>query len=275
MKVPVLCVPVCLLFFVLGTACSREDQPQKHPPSPKVVQAIQSQPDRKYVPEAKLEEAREGEKGRTEEEPSALTTDTEVKEVTVAEKERAPDEGKPETPMDAKQAEGGVYVARQGDTLMGIAARREIMEDPLKWPILLRLNRDKFGDQPAGADFAARELTPGLMLRFITPHEAKEGVEKPSKAMWAVNVMSTSASTEGEVVSPATILAREGFPAYITSARVKGKDYLRLRIGFFENKGEAADQGERIKKLLGSEEFWVTMVSDGEYEAWAGFLESP
>jgi hypothetical protein len=65
MKVPVLCVPVCLLFFVLGTACSREDQPQKHPPSPKVVQAIQSQPDRKYVPEAKLEEqGREKKAGR-------------------------------------------------------------------------------------------------------------------------------------------------------------------------------------------------------------------
>jgi hypothetical protein len=125
--------------------------------------------------------------------------------------------------------------------LAGIAARQGIMEDPLKWLILLRLNRDKFGDEPIGADFAARELPPGMILRFISPREANERVEKPSGSMWAVNVMSASASTEGEIVSPAVILAREGFPAYFTRAHVKGKDYLRLRVGFFPSKHEAAE----------------------------------
>jgi hypothetical protein len=279
MKVPVLIVPVCLFFFIFGPACSREDQPPGHPPSPKVVQTIKPLPEHKEEPVAELERDPEGPKEeievRPQHEPPARRIDVAVKEVTVAEKAQTTADEMPEIPKNVEEAQAGVYVVREGDTLAGIAARPEIMQDPLKWLTLLRLNRDKFGDQSIGADFAARELPPGMRLRIISPREVKEGVETASEFRWAVNVMSASGATEEEIISPATLLARNGFPAYITHAHVKGKDYLRLRVGFFQSKREAIDQGEKIRELLGIDEVWVTKVSTGEYEEWAGFLEAP
>jgi len=271
MKVPALFVPVCLVFFAFGPACSRDDQTPGPSSSPKVVQTIKPLPEPKKAPEEEVKERLE-DPGQ-EEKPSAGTMDAGVKEPSLAEKAQAPAEEKPEAPAKADQAEAGVYVVKKGDTLAGLAARQEIMQDPLKWLILLRLNRDKLGDQPIGADFAARELLPGMKLRFITPREAKDGVEKPLGPMWVVNVM--SASEVGEVVPPAVILTREGYPAYLTRAYVKGKAYLRLRVGFFPNKNEAVEQGEKIKKLLGFEAFWATKVDDVEYKEIAGFFKTP
>lgn len=277
--VPVLVVPVCLLLIIFGPACSREDQPPGYSPSPKVVQTIQPPPEQKEEPAPEQETAAgrpEPEaKDRLQEETPPEEGDAGVKEVSAGEKPQAPADEKPETLPDAEQAQTGVYVVRQGDTLAGIAARQEIMEDPLKWITLLRLNREKFGGRAIGADFASRELPSGMVLRFISSGEAKERVEKPSGSMWAVNVMSASASTEGDVVTPAVMLAREGFPAYLTRVEVKGKEFLRLRVGFFSSKSEAVDEGEKIRKLLGLEEFWVTKVSAGEYEEWAGFAGTP
>jgi hypothetical protein len=277
--VPVLVVPVCLLFFIFGSACSREDQPPGYPPSPKVVQTIQPPPEEQEEAAPDQERAAERPephaKDRLQEETPPEEEDADVKEVSVEEKPQAPADEKPETLPDAEQAQTGVYVVRQGDTLAGIAARQEIMEDPLKWLTLLRLNREKFGGRAISADFANRELPSGMVLRFISPGEAKERVEKPSGSMWAVNVISASASTEGDVVTPAVMLAREGFPAYLTRAQVKGKEFLRLRVGFFSTKSEAVEEGEKIRELLGLDEFWVTMVSAGEYEEWAGLAGTP
>ena len=277
MKVPALLVPVCLFFFVFGHACSREDQPSGLPPPPKVVQTIKPLPEPKETLEAEMdrkpEQAGEEKPDLLQDKAPAGTMELGVKEPSLAEQAHAPADEKPKTPAKADEAQAGVYVVRKGDTLAGVAARREIMQDPLKWLILLRLNRDKLGDQPMGADFASRELSPGMKLRFITPREAREGVEKPSGPMWVVNVM--SASDVKEIVPPAVVLAREGYPAYITRAYVKGKDYLRLRVGFFQSKSEAGEQGAKIKNLLGFEEFWAAKVDDVEYEEVAGFLKTP
>jgi hypothetical protein len=270
MKVPALLVPVCLAFLAFGPACSRDDQTPGPSSSPKVVQTIQPLPEPKKAPEAEVKQPLED---PAQEKPSAGTMDAVVTAPSSAEKGQTPAEEKAKAPAKADQAEAGVYVVKKGDTLAGLAARDEIMQDPLKWLILLRLNRDKLGDQPVGADFAARELPPGMKLRFITPREAKEGVEKPPEPMWVVNVM--SASDVGEVVPPAVILPGEGYPAYLTRAYVKGKDYLRLRVGFFPGKKEALEQGEKIKKLLGLEAFWATKVDDVEYKEVAGFLKTP
>jgi hypothetical protein len=277
MKVPALLLALCLFFLVFGSACSQEDQTPGLPPRPKVVQTITPLPESEKTPQAEVDRRQEGpgeEKPvQPQDAPAAGSAEFEPKGPSGAAKPQAPVPEKPKAPAKAAQAQAGIHVVAKGDTLVGVAARQEIMQDPLKWLVLLRLNLDKLGDRPMGADFAARELPPGMTLRFMSPREAKGKVEKPSKPMWIVNVM--SASAEEEIVPPAVVLVREGYPAYITRAYVKGKDYLRLRVGFFPSKDEAVEQGEKIKQLLGLGEFWATKVDDVEYLEVAGFLKTP
>jgi len=179
----------------------------------------------------------------------------------------------PEEAAAVSRERPGHYIVKQGDTLSKISARQDTLQDPLKWPILLRLNSEKLGDLPLGADFATRELPTGMELKYITPGEAKEGLNKPPESIWVVNVM--SAPTEAELVPSAVILSRQGYPVYIRRANVKGKDYLRLRVGFFESRKESIDEGEKIKGLLKSKDFWATRANDGEYQEVAGFLKTP
>jgi len=278
MKVPEFLVPVCLFVFVFG--CSGEDQPSGPPPSPKVVQTIkQPLPEKEQAPvtlgEKKPEQAPEEKPVPPTEKPTVMSKDdslekpsTSITQSPVAEKPPAP-----ATTSKESREKPGTYVVRKGDTLSKVASRPDTMQDPLKWPILLRLNVDKLRAMPNGEDFATRELPAGMELRYITPGEAREGVQKPSGSPWVVNVI--SASSEAEIVSPAVILARQGYPAYITRAYVKGKDYLRLRVGFFKSRKEATDQGEKIRGLLKIRDFWATKADEVEYEEVAGFLRTP
>ncbi|MBN2033346.1 MAG: SPOR domain-containing protein [Deltaproteobacteria bacterium] len=279
MKVPVLLVPVCLFLFFCSFGCSRDDEPSGLPPSPKVVQAIK--------PFAEPKEAKEAEENKNPElsgdekpawphdKPQPETMDLAAQEQSSADKPDLYTDGKPKIPEPERleDPEPGVYIVTKGDTLTKIAARQEILKDPLKWLILLQLNLDKLDDRSTGADIAVRELPEGMKLRFITPGEAKKEVKKPSGPVWAVNVISGAAMEE--IVNPAVILTKKGYPAYITRAHVKGKEYLRLRVGFFGSKSEAREQGDKIKKILGFKDSWATRVDGVEYEEVAGLLKTP
>jgi LysM repeat protein len=278
MKVPEFLVPVCLFVFVFG--CSGEDQSSGPPPSPKVVQTIkQPLPEQAQAPveaEEKKSEQAPDEKPATPKEKPPVTSKDEALERPSTVMPQGPAAEKPSAPAKAAQEtpeKPGYYVVKKGDTLSKVASRQDTMRDPLKWPILLRLNLDKLSALTNGEDFATRELPTGIELRYITPREAKEGLKKPSESRWVVNVI--SASTEAEIVPPAVILSRQGYPVYITRAYVKGKDYLRLRVGFFESGKEAREQGEKIRSLLNLQDFWATKADDVEYEEVAGFLRTP
>lgn len=266
-----------VLLFAL-TACSGEDQPSGPPPSPKVVQTIkQPAPEPEKAPPAAVEKKPEQAPAQKPDLPKPPMTSTdEALERPSKPPMQEPAAAKPAAPAqeEKKRSEKpGHYAVRKGDTLSIVASREDTMQDPLKWPILLRLNHEKLAAWPNGEDFATRELPTGLELRYITPREAKEGLEKPSGSTWVVNLL--SASSEAEIVPPAVILSRQGYPVYITRAYVKGKDYLRLRVGFFKSRKEAEEQGEKIRKLVGLKEFWATKVDEVEYEEVIGFLKSP
>ena len=86
---------------------------------------------------------------------------------------------------------------------------------------------------------------------------------------WAVNVQS---ARNREEVFPATIrLLQEGFPVYLTWVKVKGKDWIRLRVGFFESRAEAEGQGKKIMALLNFDDLWVTKVNKLEFSKFAGY----
>jgi SPOR domain len=300
MKVPVLFVPVCLSCFILSFGCSGDDQPSVPPPSPKVVRTIkQVPPEQGTAPPAEHEQKSLQTQGAKATEPAKKSEETNKNEAIekpmggvgvskslVVETLPAPAKAESKEPggqeskaqetkaQEAKAEEQkGYYSVKKGDSLIKIASRKSTMQDPLKWPILLRLNLDKLGDLPVSEDLATWELSPGIKLRFITPGQAKEGLKTPSKSVWVVNVMSTP--NEAEIVPKAATLVKKGYPAYITRAYVNGKDYLRLRVGFFANKKEASARAEKIRDLLKLKDSWVTKADNVEYEEVAGFLKTP
>lgn len=300
MKVPVIFVPVCLSCLIFGVGCSGDDHPSAPPPSPKVVRTIkqvppehgsapaaeheqkslQTQAGKPAEPEKKSEKTK---KNEAIEKPmggvgvsKALVVETPPASAKPEPKEPGGQESKArEARVQESKAEEqkGYYSVKKGDSLIKIASRKDTMEDPLKWPILLRLNLDKLGDLPVSEGLATWELSPGIKLRFITPGQAKEGLKNPSKRLWVVNVISSQ--KEAEIVPKAATLVKQGYPVYITRAYVNGKDYLRLRVGFFASKKEATAKGEKIRHLLKLKDSWVTKADNVEYKEVAGFLKTP
>lgn len=300
MRVPAFIVPVCVFCSILSLGCSREDEPSASPPSPKVVQTIkQLPPEQVTTPAAKPDQkspqaqadmpaqpAEKPEGANQSEAPGKPAGGVSVTEAPVVETPPAPAKSEseetgsreseaPDTKVQEPKAEEekGYYAVKKGDSLVEIASRKDTMQDPLKWPILLRLNRDKLGDLPVGEGLATWELSPGTKLRFITPSQAKEGLKRPPGSLWVVNVISTP--KEAEIVTPAATLAKKGYPVYITRANVKGTDYLRLRVGFFTDKKEASAAAEQIRDLLKLKDFWITKATNTEYQEVAGFLKAP
>jgi cell division protein FtsN len=48
---------------------------------------------------------------------------------------------------------------------------------------------------------------------------------------------------------------------------VRGEDWIRVRVGFFNNREEAQKAGNEVeKKLIAKEPYWITKVSKKEME---------
>ncbi len=109
----------------------------------------------------------------------------------------------------------------------------------------------------------------GLKLRFITPEEARKNLEANADERWVVNVLS---ATKYKQIVPATIaLIQQGYPVYLTSAVVEGKEWMRLRVGFFKSRSEADAEGEQIMTKLDFADSWTTKIGEEELEEYGGF----
>jgi hypothetical protein len=128
---------------------------------------------------------------------------------------------------------------------------------------------DKIAELQLVEDFLDRELPEGLMLKVITPDQARENLKSNANKSWSVNVLSATARVD---IIPSTIrLIRSGYPVYITSAKVKGKDWMRLRVGFFKNRTEADAERKKITALLNLDNSWITKVGQKELEEFGGY----
>lgn len=266
MQALVLTICVCLTLFLSLPGCARDEEPLPPVQGAKVVKPIKRPPPPPLPEEA--EKPPTTSEGPKQAEPEEKKTE-ELKAAAVpAKASEKPDmeTGKQETPV---KEEPGYYTVKKGDTLASIAGRTDIYGDPLKWPILCRLNMDKLGKMKVGEDFADRTLTEGVRLKIITPDEKKENLKKRADKLWVVNVLSTPNKRE---IIPATMkLLGEGYPAYITNTKVNGKDYMRLRVGFFGKKAEAESEGEKIKALLKLGEPWKTKAGNEEFKDFGGY----
>jgi hypothetical protein len=259
MKFSAIIISICVTPFLLFGGCSNEEPPPPPDKKDKVVMPII-----KPVPQ-KTDTSLPGKQETAKEEPGETA---EVKTAAVEEKAIKP----PQTEIMEKETvveEVAVYyIIKKGDSLSSIAGRGGVYGDPLKWPILYRLNMDKLAALEAGEDFLESELPEGVMLKIITPDEAKENLERRLPNVWVINVLST---TTNEKITPVAIrLIKHGYHVYITCATVKGKDWIRLRVGFFKNKTEADTEGKKIMRLLNIGNSWVTKTAK-EREEFGGY----
>lgn len=260
MKISASIISICLTLFLCCGGCSREEPPQ--PPAKKIMVV---KPIKRPAPEnAKPLLTGVEEKAKTDVEEGG-----EVKTAAVEEKElKIPETGE----MEKKPAMGeetGYYIVKKGESLSGISAREDVCEDPLKWPILYRINLDKFANLQSGKDFPDRELPEGVRLKIILPDEVKENLKNRLHNVWAINVLSTT--TNVEIIPVAIRLIQNGYPVYITRTKVKGKDWMRLRVGFFKNKTIAETEGKKIMTMLNLADSWITKVGKKEFKEFGGY----
>jgi len=174
----------------------------------------------------------------------------------------------PETPHQISGGDGH-YIVQAGDSLIKIAAREEVYNDPFKWTSLFRMNMNKLKGIETAADLRNQELPEGLDLRFVTTSEAKENQSKLGSQVYTTNVLSVE--TSEKIVSWAIILMKNGYTVYISTATVKGKQWLRLRAGFFNTYEEALTAGEHIKSILDGTKIWVARVNADELKQFGGY----
>lgn len=248
MKSSAIIISICLTLFLWFVGCSREEPPPPPDKNYKIVMPI-----KKPVPQkakGEVEETAEVKKAAIEEKAiKPPKTETMKKEVVV---EKMP----------------GYYIVKKGDSLSSISERGDVYGNSLKWPILYRLNMDTLDTLKVKEDFLESELPQGVMLKIITPNEAKENLKRRLHNVWVINVL--SATTNEKIIPFAVRLIKNGYPVYITCATVKGKDWIRLRVGFFKNKTEANTEGKKIMRLLNIGNSWVTKT-EKEREEFGGY----
>lgn len=275
--VAIFCIAVPFFF---GAACSKEEQ--KEVQTPRVVVPITNPV--QEIPQVEL--ASESINNEPEETPNA---DTET--VSLEDEERQPDSPflieKPEEQEVIKE-EDGYYRVQKGDSLSTVAGSEDVYGNTLMWPSLFRLNMDRLGgmkvaeafdlkwsslfrlntDRSDGVNvlenFEAEELPEGLNLKFVTEKDTKENLAKVAQKIWVVSVISSQ--NMKNLVPPAITLMKNGYRVYISEARVKGQDWMRLRVGFFSTHQEATEEGEKIMSMLGEDETWVTRIAQSELD---------
>ena len=260
MKISATIITICLTLFLFCVSCSREESAPPPVQKPKIRKPIKMPPPE----EAKTAISAVEEKAKTKAKESE-----EIKKAEIEEKSLKKPETKAVEKEKVKEEVIGYYIAKSGDSLSGIAAREDVYGDPLKWPILYRLNRDKLdklqlvGGPPNG------EIPEGLKLRILSPDEVRENLKRIGDNVWVISVLSST--SDSDIVSAVIKLIRNGYAAYITRVKVEGKDWMRLRVGFFNNKTDAEKDGKNIINILNLRDSWITKAGKEEIEEFGGF----
>jgi SPOR domain len=254
---------IIAFFFIspvfLGGACSKEEPEEVK--APKVFVRI-TKPVQK--PTIALPAGKEVKKG-----PEKVASP--AKMLPAPEKEQPAPAPKIEQPKKKieKKKKDGYYIVQKGDTLFKIAGRKDVYDDPMKWPSLFRINMNKLGTIKISENFQDKEIPEGLDLRFVTSQEAAQNLTKMSAKPWVVNVLSSQNSKK--IIPAALKLMKEGYRVYITTVTIKGKEWMRLRAGFFKNRSEATAAANKIKLVFKEDDAWIAKIGKMERERFVGY----
>ena len=260
MKILATAVSTCLALFLLCGGCSKEEPPPPPKKRLKVVRPIDKS---------------EGEKAKTELAAEEQKPETEAKEGTEAKTAALEPEASMAPEADSSRKEpgpkemAGYYKVKKGENLSSIAARADVYKDSLKWPTLYRLNMDRLSTVPEGKDFPETEIPEGLSLEIVSADEKKQNLEKRLDNVWVVNVISDT--THKEINPIAIKLMKKGYPVYIARATLKGRDWFRLRVGFFKSRTEANIEGKKIMTMANLTNSWVAKLEEKEFKQFGGY----
>jgi len=276
------------IVFISTGACTSEEQPDFK--RPKVVVKIKK-PDSVTPPPAPEDKEKSGSKPESDLAPPVDKTLKVEKQPVSPVSDEKPGQGPIEKEKDSINK--GIYKVQKGDTLSIIAGRKEIYDDPEKWPSLFLLNIDRLGEMKVAdhfdlkwsgifhlgtpgldglkvaEDFETKELTEGLRLKFITPDQAIKNLNKLGSKPWVVNVVSSR--NPKRIVPSAIALMGNGYQVYITKAVVKERQWLRLRVGFYEKRPEAIATGKKIMSILKIGAPWVVKIRQIELQEFGGY----
>jgi Sporulation related domain. len=90
--------------------------------------------------------------------------------------------------------------------------------------------------------------------------------EETSTERWAIQVF--SAPDQNQAIAYKEKLTSAGFSVYTIPAIVKGKLWIRVRVGFFKSTNEAKEVSDTIQRkgLMPEGPFWIVKVSSKEKE---------
>lgn len=283
-----LSMPALVVLFALGwmIGCSSEESP---PPArkPEVVRKSITTPSKTNPPVSdKVQKSEKPSDARPEqtEAPSGTTAmekvsgPVEKSGVTENRKDLAsgqtsetvPQEEEPSSESQTGPVAGG-YTAQPGDSLAVAAGREDVFGDPLKWPILFQLNREKLAGMTLDERLPERSLPDGVHLRYTLTPEEREQVETGPEANWVVNVVSSP--TADRIDGAAVRLVKKGYPAYISRATIEGQKWMRLRVGFFQDRDAAVKAGKELQAVLGQEDSWPVRIGPEEKAEYAYYLK--
>ena len=255
MKVVAAVFFICVTSFVLMPGCSSDEDQPATPEKKAVVKKIIKMPDKKdsgaVVPVQ-------------EKEPGPGTKGSMKAEVSEVEEEEPQ-----EVSETIKEEDKGYYLTEKGESLSLIAGKKDVYGDPLKWPLLYRLNRDILDEIGSDAGSPEKEIPGGTRLKIIARDQAEENLKKEPKKTWVINVLSSP--KKERVVPNAIRLMKNGYYVYVTRTKVRGKDWMRLRVGFFSQKRDANAAGKKIMALINIPEVWITNAGEEEYMQFGGY----
>jgi len=270
-----------MILLVWGGGCSKEEQPAQPVKKTKVVKSIKKSIKKPPTKRAKISSAPKEEKAKPKQIKAVKAKPKKIREVKAKPKKKAAGGVKTAAlkekalktvikKKETKKKEGvGYFTVKKSDSLSSIAGREDVYGDPLKWPNLYRLNMDKLGGVKIAEDFPDRKLHEGMRLKIITPEEQRKIQKKRADHLWVVNILSVS--DEREIAPQVVRLIREGYPVYITRVKVKGKDWMRLRLGFYKSKKEADKEGNKVMALLNLVDSWSVKIHEKEFAEFSGY----
>ena len=250
MKLVMAVIFTCIMIIHLYSGCSKEEINENSEQATVIKQAIPKKP--KGISESQI---KIGEPKRE----ASMQMEATIKD------EKAIEGSKAAENKDQKgKEEKGYYIVNKGESLRDIAGKSDIMGDPLKWPVIFRLNMDELNKMKNGENLPTRELSEGIRLKIYTHEEQENLIKSRENNYWVVNVL--SAKTDKEIVPSVLKLIKIGYPAYISRVKIKGEDWMRLRVGFYNDRDEAKKEGNKIMNQLKLPDIWTTKVDKAEFD---------
>ena len=197
------------------------------------------------------------------EEPKKEITDIVSEDTDV----QAPMEAIKEPPAPIEEA--NIYTTKDGDTLSDISARTDVYNNPVKWPILYRYNPEAFSSIKDKEHLYDAILPAGIRLKIVPKEEVEKNLESRPGYYYVANLISSPSMKE--IVPQIVKLMDEGHFVYISTAMVDGKEWYRLRAGFFKTRSEANIEGDKIRIHLKIPDIWTAKIGDEEFHEFGGY----